>query len=156
MIRCPVCHFNSQLEKGNRVQKEAAGEGEQPVSEVDGYHTRSQSEREAETRGAATAAPGSGDNQNQNQNRLSANMTRSASFGDKLKSGQNSLDRRAGRSRPLASSARDDVKATSAFNLVDRDAAAARHAAQHQFGTHLSVQSIPDILYCHIVNVRCC
>lgn len=68
------------------------------------------------------------DGDEKQQKRLSAastSMTRSASFGDKLKSAQNSLDRRA-RSRPLASAARDDLKATSAFNLDrDRDTAAA-------------------------------
>ena len=122
--------------KGSRVQKVADGdESEQPeaaqAGDVDGDceerrpHAQSQSQQQERERVEANDV-GSGSEQ-----RLSASMTRSASFGDKLKSAQNSLDRRSSarsRPRPLASAARDELKATSAFNLD------ARHAPQNQFG----------------------
>ena len=125
--------------KSSRMQK-VAGDGDESeqleaadvgAGEEDSSarkpHAPSQSQQQEEEQVEATGA-GTGGGSEQ---RLSASMTRSASFGDKLKSAQNSLDRRSSarsRSRPLASAARDDLKATSAFNLD------ARHAAQHQFG----------------------
>ena len=99
-----------------------AGAGEEDSS-ARRPHAQSQSRQQEQVE--ATGA-GSGSEQ-----RLSAAVTRSASFGDKLKSAQNSLDRRSSersRSRPLSGAARDDLKATSAFNLDTH------HAAQNQFG----------------------